>query len=91
MNPLRWLWRVLMEDDDSPPDPDQVVFLAQPDGEIVAGLWEGILRDKGIACVVKNVNSVAHLRMNAVPMFELHVRYADLDRARELLGLAADS
>ncbi len=69
MNPLRWLWRQMFEDDDSPPAPDQLVLLGEPDGEIVAGFWEGMLKDKGIRCVVKNVNSIAHLRSNAIPMF----------------------
>lgn len=87
MNPLRWLWRVLMEDDDSPPEPDQLVLLAEPDGEAVAGLWEGMLAHNGIGCVVKNVSGIAHLRSNAIPMFEVHVLYRDLSRARELLGL----
>jgi hypothetical protein len=91
VNPLRWLWRQMFVDDDSPPpDPDQLVLLAEPDGEIVAGLWEGILKDKGIGCVVKNRNAIAYLRSNAIPMFELHVLYRDLDRARQLLGLAED-
>ncbi len=90
MNPFRWLWRVLLEDDDSPPEPGQVVLLGEPDGEAVAGLWQGILEDKGIRCVVKNVNGIAHLRSNAISMFEVHVLYRDLGRARELLGLEDD-
>ena len=90
MNPLRWLLRVLLEDDDSPPDPDQVVLLGEPDGEAVAGLWQGILADKGIHCMVTNVNGIAHLRSNAISMFEVRVLYRDLERARELLGLTTD-
>lgn len=90
MNPLRWLRRVLLEDDESPPHPDQVVLLGVPDGEAVAGLWQGILEDKGIHCLVKNTNGIAYLRSNAIAMFEVHVLYRDLARARELLGLATD-
>ena len=90
MNPLRWLKRVLLEDDDLPPDPDQLVLLAEPEGEIVAGLWRGILEDKGVRCLVKNVNGIAHLQSNAVPMFEIHVLYKDVERARQLIGLRED-
>ena len=88
MNPLRWLWHTLMEDDEArEPRPDEIVLLAEPDGEAVAGLWEGILAHNGIGCVIKNVNGIAHLRSNAIAMFEVHVLYRDLARARELLGL----
>jgi hypothetical protein len=79
-----------MEDDDSPPDPNPEVLLAEADGEMVAGLWQGILDDKGIGCAVKNTNSIAYLRSHAVPLFEVHVLYRDLARARQLLGLPED-
>ena len=85
VNPLRWLVRRLISDDDAPAD-DDPVLLAEPDGEMVAGMWQGILEQRGINSMIKNVNGIAHLR-GGVPMFEMYVRHGDLAEARELLGL----
>ena len=49
MNPLRWLWRVLLEDDEPrEPRPDEIVVLREVDGEGTAELWRGILEQRGI-------------------------------------------
>ena len=86
MNPLRWLWRALMEDDEPrEPEPDEVVLLAEVDGEGAAELWRGILLQQGIRSMAKNVSAIAYTRHGSP--WEVHVQYEDLPRARELLGL----
>ena len=84
MNPLRWLWKQLLSDDDRPPAPDELVVLGEPPGEAVAGFWQSTLEAEGIHSVVKNVSSLAAY---GVPEFEVCVQYRDVKRARELLQL----
>lgn len=90
MNPLRWLWRLVFEDDDAPPDPDQLVLLALPDGEAVARLWAGILQNRGIPSVVRDTSLYSPGYRIGAPRMEVLVRYEHLEAAREILGLSAN-
>ena len=83
MNPLRWLWKQVFDDDD-PPEPNQLVILGEPPGEMVAELWKSKLEAEGIESLVKNVSPLAAY---GFPSFEVLVHYKDLDPARRLLNL----
>ena len=86
MNALRWLWRQVFEDDDSrEPAPDEIVCLAEVEGEGTAEMWCGMLKQRGIHSMAKNMSALAHWRLGSP--WEVHVLYRDLARARELLGL----
>jgi hypothetical protein len=87
VNPLRWLWRLVFEDDDSPPDPDQLVLLALPDGEALARLWQGLLDNRGIPCVVRDTALYAPGFRIGAPRMEILVRYEHLEAARNVLGI----
>ncbi len=84
MNPLKWLWRQLLGDDNRPPAPDQLVVLAQPAGEALAGFMHETLEAEHIESMVRNVSSIAAY---GAPQFELLVQYKDVERARRLLNL----
>jgi hypothetical protein len=84
VHPLKWLWQLLLGDDNRPPEPDQLVVLAQPAGEALAGLWQSTLEAERIESMVRNVSSIAAY---GAPEYELLVRYKDLERARRLLEL----
>jgi hypothetical protein len=87
MSVMDWLRsRLSPQSDDE--DPDALVLLAEADGEAVAGLWAGILEQRGVHCMVKNASSLAHLRMGWI--YRLYVARRDEDYARELLGLDAE-
>ena len=90
MNPLRWLMRLLFEDDDAPPGPEEMVLLAEPDGQLVAGLWQEMLQRQGIDCLIKNTQPVSVYIGEYLGRYEIHVLYRDLERAREVLGLPAE-
>ena len=86
MNPLRWLWRQMFEDEEvREPAPDEVVCLAEVEGEGTAEMWCGMLEQRGIHSMAKNVSAIAYMRHGSP--WEVHVLYRDLARARELLGL----
>jgi len=84
VNPLKWLWRQVFEDDNRPPAPDQLVVLGEPAGEALAGFWKETLESEHIESMVRNVSSIA---VYGAPQFEVLVRYRDLERARSLLNL----
>jgi Putative prokaryotic signal transducing protein len=84
MNPLRWLWRQVFDDDENPLAADQLVVLGMPSGEALAGLWQSTLESAQIHSMVRNVNSIA---VYGLPQWEVLVQYTDLERARELLDL----
>jgi hypothetical protein len=87
VNPLRWLWRLVFEDDDAPPDPGQLVLLALPDGEALAHLWHGLLENQGIPSLVRDTALYSPGYRVGAPRMEILVRYEHLDRAREILGV----
>lgn len=63
MNPLRWLWREMFEDEDPrEPAPDEIVCLAEVDGEETAEMWRGMLKQRGIHSMAKNVSAIAYTR-----------------------------
>ena len=85
MNPLGWLRRVLLEDGPGrEPRPDEIVVLAEVDGEGTAELWRGILEQRGIHSMAKNLGAIAYTRHGSP--WAVYVMYRDLTRARELLG-----
>lgn len=86
MNPLFWLWKQIFEDNDDPPDPDQLVELCAPSGEPLPGLWQGILKSEGILSVAKSDRPPFGF---GTPSITIQVQYKDYDRARELLDLEA--
>jgi hypothetical protein len=67
------------------PGPDDLVLLAEAEGEAVAEMWRGMLEQRGVHCLVKNVSSLAHLRIGAP--YEVYVLGRDVEYAREVLGL----
>ena len=89
MNPFRWLWRALLEDDEPrEPRPDEIVVLREVDGEGTAELWRGILEQRGIHSMAKNRSAIAYTRHGSPWL--VYVQYKDLPEARELLGLSED-
>ena len=72
------------------PKPDDLVAVAYPEGEAVGALWAGMLRDRGIHCMLRDVSPLYRGYLNWAPALELRVRYADLVRAREILGVGED-
>jgi len=84
MNPLRWLWKQVFEDDDEPPEPHELVLLGEPAGEALAELWKGKLKAAGIGSLVRNASAIA---VYGVPSFEVLVAYEDLEPARRILNL----
>jgi hypothetical protein len=80
-----WLIRTFLGPPDAEPAPEDLVLLGAPGGEAVAGLWRNLLEQRGIHALVKNVSSLAHLRMG--DQFEVYVLYRDLAEARSILGL----
>ena len=62
MNPFRWLWRVLFEDEEQEPRPDEIVELGHVDGEGAAELWRAILEQRGIHSMAKNTSAIASTR-----------------------------
>jgi len=89
MNPFRWLWRTFMDDDEPrEPAPEEIVALGEADGEGAATLWHDILEQQGIHSMAKNTSAIAYTRHGSP--WIVYVRYEDLPRARELLGLDDD-
>jgi hypothetical protein len=83
---LKRLYDVLL----SPPDegePDDLVPVALPEGEETGALWQGILEDKGIPAMVRDISPLYRGYMNWAAECELLVRGRDLARAREILGV----
>lgn len=74
----------------APPEPDDLVAVAYPEGEAVGALWAGMLRDRGIHCMLRDVSPLYRGYMNWAAALELRVRYRDLVRAREILGVGED-
>ena len=95
MNPLRWLYRQVFEDDDSEPKPDDLVVVAEPADDGVAGIWRDQLGRNGIRSMLKDRNSLNTMGMRFGQLwphqYELYVLYRDLEAAREILGLDADA
>jgi hypothetical protein len=87
VNPLRWLVRLLFEDDNEPPGPEELVLLARAEGEAVAGMWREMLRNQGIESMIKNTNPVAVYVGEYFGRCEIHVLHRDLERARAVLGI----
>lgn len=90
MNPLRWLRGMFLTDRSAPPAPDDPALLGRPDGQIAGEIWRSRLEEAGIPSMLKNVNPIAYLGTDVVPMYELYVRQRDLDRARDVLDLPRD-
>jgi hypothetical protein len=65
------------------------VLLGRPDGEPIAELWRNMLEQRGIYSLTRNVSAPAHIRM--ADRFEVYVLQRDLEDARDLLCLDADS
>jgi hypothetical protein len=85
VNPLRWLFHLLLEDDDTPPAPDDIVPLCELD-ELQAEIDRDVLGRNGIKVML--------IPPKRAPPFwtpertvQLHVFYGDFERARALLGL----
>jgi hypothetical protein len=77
----------------SPPrdqGPDDVVPVALPEGEEVAGLWKGMLESQGIPAMIRDVSPLYRGYMNWAAEYELCVRRRDLDRARAVLGVTEE-
>lgn len=86
MNPLRWLWKQLAgPEDEAEPATDALVTVSTANSEGLAGLWQSTLDDQGIRCLVKSVGLVPVY--GGSQMFEVQVRYRDLERACALLGV----
>ncbi len=49
-----------------------------------------MLRDRGIQCMLRDVSPLYRGYMNWAAALELRVRYRDLARAREILGVGED-
>lgn len=88
LNPLKWLWKAVFDDDNSPPDPDQLVVLGEPCGEALAGLWKNTLEAGNVKSMTRNVSAIA---IYGLPQFQVLVRYKDMERARQLLALPDES
>jgi hypothetical protein len=89
VNPLRWLKRVLLADGEPrEPRDHEIVLLSEVDGEGTAELWRGMLEQRGIHSIAKNLRAIAYTRHGSP--WAVYVQYGDLSKARELLGLAAD-
>lgn len=65
-DPLRWLWREMLEDDDPrEPAPDEIVCVAEVEGEGTAEMWCGMLEQRGIHSMAKNVSTLAPWRLGS--------------------------
>ncbi|MDE3097091.1 MAG: hypothetical protein KGK07_13975 [Chloroflexota bacterium] len=84
-----WLLGILLQSA-APPEPDDLVVAAYPEGEAVGALWAGMLHDRGIHCMLRDVSPLYRGYMNWAAALELRVRYRDLVRAREILGVGED-
>jgi len=87
VNPLHRLWRAIFEDDNRPPEPDQLVVLGEPSNEAEAQLWRDMLDDAGIRSMARDVSPTAGYPSRGLPMMEVRVLQRDLDRAREIVRL----
>jgi hypothetical protein len=61
------------------------VHLATAPDQLTAELWLGILRDEGIAAIIRPSDAVSFLGVAAFGC-RVQVREPDLERAREILG-----
>ena len=90
MNPLRWLYRQVFEDGDREPKPDELVVVAEPADDAVAGIWRDQLERHGIRSMLKERNTLNTMGMRFGQLwphqYELYVLYRDLSAAREILG-----
>ena len=91
VNPLRWLYHVFLEDDDRPPsrtdrgDPETA-------SEVEANIWQDMLATEGIRCLLVSYGRLAVYGTLAFDRWiRLRVRYADVQRAREILGLGEEA
>ena len=69
------------------PGPDDLVPVALPEGDETGTLWQGMLEDKGIPAMVRDISPLYRGYMNWAAECELLVRRRDLARAREILGV----
>lgn len=74
------------------PSPDDLVLVARPEGEPEALMMQDILKNAGIAAMVRNRDAATARGGGWGPpwAYELIVRRADLRRARDLLDLDPD-
>lgn len=69
------------------PKPDDTVVVALPANEGEGAIWKGMLDDKGIECMLRDISPLYRGYLNWAPEMELAVCYRDLARAREILGV----
>ena len=91
MNPFRWLYNQLLGDVPDHRKPDDLVILAEPEDDAVAGIWRDQLEKHGIPSLLKDRNALNSMGMRMGQLwprqYELSVRYRDLEAARQILGL----
>ena len=78
--------------DDAPerlPSPDELVLLAEPNGEAEAQLFHDMLEQEGIRSMIRNTDASSARAGGLGPVwaYELLVLRKDLHRGREILGL----
>jgi hypothetical protein len=71
------------------PSPDELVLLAEPNGEGEAQLFHDMLEQQGIRSMIKNTDASSARAGGMGPAwaYELWVLRKDLLRGREILGL----
>jgi hypothetical protein len=86
MNLLRRAWRAIVSEAGEPA-PDDLVLLGTTDGELNAEMWRGILESQGIPSIILRSHWRAITGPSSLGLHRVQVRYGDLQRAREALGL----
>jgi len=71
------------------PSPDELVLLAEPNGEGEAQIFHDMLEQQGIRSMIKNTDAASARAGGLGPpwAYELWVLRKDLHRGREILGL----
>jgi hypothetical protein len=68
-------------------DPNSPVQIAVAPNEIVAKIWENVLKDNGIPCFLKSINLVESMYTAPITLqFKVMVMPSNLEKAKELLA-----
>lgn len=66
---------------------EPLVHIATAPNEIVATLWEDVLRENGIKCLLKSINLVTSMYTSPITLqFEVMVLASEAEKAREVLA-----
>ena len=92
MNPLKKLWQDVFGGGDSDAqetadDGNEPVLLGVPGDPATAALWQDMLKQQDIRCMVRDGGALGGLTGMDTPKMEVYVLEADLARARQVVGV----